>query len=374
MKFEDKICYINDLIKNIGKSKKTAIWGGGEHTAKLFEYTNVLNLNINYVIDKYNYGYNFFGFKVEDVESIDFCKVDCVIISSFKYQEEIVRFLVDKLKFKGQVLKLYNNKEKKVFYKLPSNKVYDDRIQYIGNYKNWGDAQNDSGGYDSEQIFKKVVEASKKVVNGECVYERDSVLFYKKEYSFNIITPIIMCASVNNSEVNVIDFGGSLGSTYFQNREFLKGNIKSIKWNILEQNHFVKYGRENIKDKNLEFHYDIDKCFVKNKANVLILSSVLQYIAEGRELLKKLLDNNFEYVIIDRTLVSTEERIMVQKVPKSIYKASYPVRVFNEKNIIELFPNNYQIIYEFKSNVDEDIDIGDIVLESKGYILKAVKE
>ncbi len=42
----------------------------------------------------------------------------------------------------------------------------------------------------------------------------------------------------NNNNLSVLDFGGSLRSTYYQNKTFLE-NLNSIEWSIVEQTHFL---------------------------------------------------------------------------------------------------------------------------------------
>ena len=47
----------------------------------------------------------------------------------------------------------------------------------------------------------------------------------------------------NNDKLNVLDFGGSFGTTYYQNRKFLK-HIKKVEWNIIEQKKIVQIAKK----------------------------------------------------------------------------------------------------------------------------------
>lgn len=71
-------------------------------------------------------------------------------------------------------------------------------------------------------------------------YERDSVLFYKKEYSYHLIS-FLLKAYIEDGELNVLDFGGALESSFFQNRDMLIDNIKNLNWYTVEQDNFVIY-------------------------------------------------------------------------------------------------------------------------------------
>src|SRR5688572_17179370 len=61
------------------------------------------------------------------------------------------------------------------------------RYGWFGNYSSWKQVCDEADGYDSDIIFEKTKQAILKVKSGEAVYERDSVIFDRKEYNFAII-------------------------------------------------------------------------------------------------------------------------------------------------------------------------------------------
>jgi putative methyltransferase (TIGR04325 family) len=143
---------------------------------------------------------------------------------------------------------------------------------------------------------------------------------------------------VDKGRLSVLDFGGSLGSTYFQNCKFLNF-IGDLSWNIVEQPHFVKTGMLYFQNEILHFYYDVVECVKKENPNVLILSSVLQYFEKPYDILDKLLSFNFPFVIIDRTLFQYKgyDRITIQRVPPRIYNASYPCWIFDYEKFLKFF-------------------------------------
>jgi len=145
-----------------------------------------------------------------------------------------------------------------------------------GNYKNWSEAKSRSTGYDQDLILEKVKASLLKVKNGEAICERDSVIFDKIEYSFPLLTSLLWIANVKGNKLNLIDFGGSLGSSYFQNKLFL--NNVDLTWNIVEQEKFVICGQEHFENNQLHFYKSIEDCIENTKPDVLLCSSVLQYI------------------------------------------------------------------------------------------------
>ena len=80
------------------------------------------------------------------------------------------------------------------------------------------------------------------VVDGRAAYERDSVLFEEVEYVWPLLASLMWVGARHLGSLNVLDFGGSLGSTYFQNRIFL-ATLPSVRWNIVEQPRHVEVGR-----------------------------------------------------------------------------------------------------------------------------------
>lgn len=222
---------------------------------------------------------------------------------------------------------------------------------WFGNYASWDEAEKECEGYSSLNILKKVGESVLKVRNGEAVYERDSVLFNEVQYSDGLIKAFN--DSIENDSLHIVDFGGSLGSTYFQHKQLFK-DLKDLKWAVVEQKHFVDCGKKEIEIDNLKFYYTIADSLKFQTNQVLLLSSVIPYFKEPYNLISDLLKYNFEYVIIDRTafIEGDKERITKQIVPEFIYKASYPAWFLNETKFKNAFINDYDLITEFDSGFD----------------------
>jgi putative methyltransferase (TIGR04325 family) len=214
---------------------------------------------------------------------------------------------------------------------------------FFGNYTCWEDAKTDSSGYDDDMILEKVKNSLLKVKRGEAVYERDSVLFDSIQYSWPVLASLLFVASKNKNRLNIIDFGGSLGSTYFQNAGFLK-HLEELRWNIIEQKNFFECGKKYFEDASLKFYTSTENCLKETKPSVVLLSSSLQYLESPYSFLEKLVSYDFDTIIFDRTtFLKDSERITLQKVPPGIYPASYPVWFLNEKKILSLLGKKYDL-------------------------------
>ena len=73
---------------------------------------------------------------------------------------------------------------------------------------------------------------------GKVIFERDSVLFDKKENNYPLLANVMYALSCfpRNECIDILDFGGSLGSSFFQNRDRLLGY--KYNWHIVEQVNF----------------------------------------------------------------------------------------------------------------------------------------
>lgn len=221
---------------------------------------------------------------------------------------------------------------------------------WSGEFESWEEAQKQCSGYDSSVILETCKAALLKVKNGEAVYERDSVIFDKIQYSFGLLAALEKAALEHHGELTVIDFGGSLGSTYYQNKEFLK-SCKSVTWCIVEQAHFVDCGKQFFEDDVLKFYHTMEACMAQHKPNVLVLSSVLQYLDKPYEWLAGFLQLEIPYIIIDRTAFvnAAHDVLTIQQVPNDIYKATYPAWFFAKQKLEAVLLKKYKLISYFDS-------------------------
>jgi putative methyltransferase (TIGR04325 family) len=237
------------------------------------------------------------------------------------------------------------------------NKILKRDIKIIGNYSSWLDAKNDSLGYDHKIIFDKSKESFSKVINGIAKYERDSVPFYSNNINYPLIKLLNSIYDKRKKTLNVLDFGGSFGSTYFQNLIFLK-NQNKFNWFVVEQKHIVNYVKNFKLNKNLFFSSSINN-FLKKNIDLVLFSSVLQYLSDPFYYINLLLKKKIKNFLILRTPFQiNKESIKVQVIPNHIYRATLPIRIFNENLFAKFFKeNNYSLKNNyFKSEMVDNIE------------------
>ena len=174
----------------------------------------------------------------------------------------------------------------------------------------------------------------------------------------------------NDGKLSVLDFGGSLGSSYYQCKDFL-GDIKKLRWSIVEQPNFVECGKQYFENEQLRFYEDIENCLKYEKPDVILLSSVIQYLEKPYDLIEYIIDSTFEYILVDITAFFKKnvcELITLQKVTPIIYNCSYPAWILNSENFLSYFLERYTLITDFPSLYSSDLER--IGAELKGFILK----
>lgn len=218
---------------------------------------------------------------------------------------------------------------------------------WFGDYPNWKAASDACMGYDDDAIFQKVCAAALTVKNGEAAFERDGVLFKEPQVDKNILKILIDIVHQYDGKLHILDFGGSLGSTYFQYLPLLKGI--DLKWCIVEQKHFVDYGKQFFENESLKFEYEVSASVEKYQPHLILVSSVLQYLENPYDWIETFANTQVPYLLIDLQPVTHQQkdRITRQIVPPSIYSASYPCHLLSEAKLKTALAANYQFIDSF---------------------------
>lgn len=227
------------------------------------------------------------------------------------------------------------------------------RFGWFGDYSSWDEVVKKAVGYDAQVILEKTLSSLLKVKRGEAVYERDSVLFDKKVYPFPLIAALLHISDLLGRPFSLIDFGGSLGSTYFQVKEFFPPSV-CRSWNIVEQPHYIEVGNRELSDDVLKFYSSIEECLVYENIDIVILSGVVQCLEKPYSFLENLLTYDFPYLLFDRTAFwkGDKDRLTLQIVPPEIYDASYPSWFFNENRFLKIIESKYSLIFDFPSYVE----------------------
>ncbi|MDP2136964.1 MAG: methyltransferase, TIGR04325 family [Candidatus Didemnitutus sp.] len=242
-------------------------------------------------------------------------------------------------------------------------------VAYHGDYPDFAAARADSTGYEDGVILERTRVALHKVLRGEAAYERDSVTFEKLELPYPLLALLLRVAAENLGRLSVLDFGGSLGSTYFLCRRFL-GGLPHVEWSIVEQPAHVALGQREFANQTLRFYPTIQDCRKERSPKVLLLSGVLQCLPEPWAFLKEAASEGFDWIIFDRTpfIEGAKDRLTIERVAPRIYPASYPAWFFSRDRLADNLPTGWEIVAEFDA-LDRQLLDG-VELTFKGLALR----
>jgi putative methyltransferase (TIGR04325 family) len=239
---------------------------------------------------------------------------------------------------------------KKILSLIKRNKVH---LSYSGPYSSWKIAEEKSVGIGSKYILQKVEKATKNVLNGKYLYERDGTNFNNFPKKYTLRTKLI---EIGIKDKVIVDFGGGLASSFISNRDILDGKVK--KYVVVEQQNFCKVGNKISQIHNLpvDFLDTLDKIYY---ADIIIFSSVLQYIENWKEIIHKTISLKPKFIIVDRQpFTFNKSEIFIQE-NDGYYKrkVSHPIYFIN----IDEFKSNfkdYSIEETWLSDFDPDDYMG----------------
>lgn len=242
-------------------------------------------------------------------------------------------------------------------------------LRFEGDYATWGQAQQASGADDSDAIARRVLQAELKVKTGEAADARDGVTFGEMQPAFPIIAALARVAACRSAGLRVLDIGGAFGRLYRQFKSFVPQC--RLAWWIVEQNSYVTLGKEHFQNAELRFFADLAEIEADQPVDVVLLSSVLQYLPDPYSLIGRIVASGVRHVVIDRTPCSALQRdiLCVQRVPPEIYKASYPCWIFSRARLMSAFGPRYAALASFADGSGR-WRAGAASFELRGFILE----
>lgn len=240
-----------------------------------------------------------------------------------------------------------------------------------GRFPDWEAACRDSTGYDRPAILQRLVAAAEEVAGSDGrKYERDGVVFTEPVTPFPLLTFLLLVAGRNGSRLTVLDFGGSLGSTYRQCQRFLS-HLTFLRWHIVEQSHIAAEGKLRFENDILRFHGSIEDALAEGRPDVVVLSGVLQYLEDPYKILARAVSSRPTLIVIDRSPFSEMEKdaFSLQVVADAIYPARLPFRIFGVNSLESSLLPAYRIVAAFDT-VDPDMMAGSVTVRFRGKVFE----
>ena len=186
---------------------------------------------------------------------------------------------------------------------------------------------------------------------------------------FNIPPMISLLMNINST---ILEIGGGLNPIHSYIRQSTGKKIKNI---VLERKDFVdgiKKNKLKNNEKFIKYVYSFNQIKIK-KINYVLFSNSIQYIANYKEILKKIFDFHPRYISINNTFFTSLKKDFYS-LQVNMYPSMFPNKFFSFDLIKKKFRNNgYKIIfmtrrkfvykYKFDLEKKEKIFISDILFE-----------
>ena len=248
---------------------------------------------------------------------------------------------------------------------------YDFRYGWHGNYASWEEASKQTTGYNADTIIDRVRTSALKVKNGQAAYERDAITYEQAPVYYPVLAALLYAASRNDNRLNVLDYGGSLGTLYYQHKKFLEG-IAELHWCIVEQPEFVTVGQEDFQDHQLHFFFSPEEAIAQYKPQVVLFESSLQYLPDPYVTVRGLMQYNIPFFLIDRIAFSPDgnDRLTIQKVPPAFYDASYPCWFPSRERFMDMMKEQYKLVGTFKGEYTFQLGLKEVEYEGMWFEIK----
>jgi putative methyltransferase (TIGR04325 family) len=230
-------------------------------------------------------------------------------------------------------------------------------IKYEYGFKNWSDAKAASIGYSEDSILQKISSQTVLMVESNSGWVRDGFYFNQVQINYEILS-FVALHSAKGQPLRVIDFGGGLGTSYFQNRNILEKFGIKVCWNIIEQPNFVAEGKLVLGSvPNLHFFETLTDASVTS-LDLVLFSSVLEYLEDSYQFLEEIMRLEMKPlgILIDRSPIDLidNEKYLVQNVEQSIHQAKLPLRILGQDRIVAILSSDYELLSDWVSSTQPD--------------------
>ena len=232
---------------------------------------------------------------------------------------------------------------------------------FSGDYATFEAAAAQCGdGYSSEEVVRKSLERAKTL-------QREAPIADSVEPHTLRLLGVLHALLKPQTQLRVLDFGGGLGTHYFRLRHLLPKGL-NVRWTVCETKVMADAGSKNFSNEELRF-VDSLEALNGETFDCVIASGSLQYVSEPERVLQQL-SKYSSTVVIDRVPLqqSGKSRVTIQKIPPSIFKASYPAWFFDEEMWVRTLKKFADISMTWTCPEDS-VFIDGTALSTKGYAL-----
>lgn len=213
-----------------------------------------------------------------------------------------------------------------------------------------GDDRGRGGGAEIERVLA----AARAVRTGCGAWERDGEVFAEPAVHEPLLAALRRVAASEGGRLALVDFGGALGSTWWQHRAELAP--LEVDWRVVELPALVAAGRREFAGGGLGFFETVDAATADGRPTAILFSGVLQYLENPWGALADAAKRRFRHVIVDRAgcLGGGAERdlLTVQHTPPEHGGGRMPCWLFARERLEAALGDEYERVSEWTEDFD----------------------
>lgn len=189
---------------------------------------------------------------------------------------------------------------------------------HVGDYASFDHALADSDGYDSTAVVDAMLAHRAGLAPSATLSQLEIRLL-----------AALLVAQDRLGSLRILDFGGGLGVHFLRLGSFLRVE----RWTVLELPRMAAAGAALGNPSPLRFATEIGD----ERPNLILASGALQYAPDPYERIAALRATGAEFFLIDRLPLLAKPRLTVQRVPREIYRGSFPAWFLGREQFLAAF-------------------------------------
>ena len=211
----------------------------------------------------------------------------------------------------------------------------------VGDYPDWETALRATGLYKPDMTA--LIDTVRRYRGGEGSFlnQYDPTA---RGVSYPLLAGLLTASVRSGGTLGVLDFGGSLGQTWF-GLEWTLRHLPSTVWCVVDQPECVAGARSVFQSDRLRFYTSADEAAAEHDLDTIVCSSTLQYLDEPYNVLRMLAGLGLPNLILDRTVISSTdtELFMRQHTPADMGGDVHPLRALSRAKLDAVLAGRYRL-------------------------------
>jgi putative methyltransferase (TIGR04325 family) len=241
---------------------------------------------------------------------------------------------------------------------------------WSGRYRDWEAAARACRKISLEGQRRACEWALGEVLAGRALFERDSLLQHQPITCWPLMLALCDLQARGTPQPTVLDYGGGLGSVYFQHRAWYAAD-RLVTWNVVELPEIAATGQRLVQDSQLRFFGSLEEAVHQKPPDLILAAGIMPMVPSPEALLDTLASLGASWVFLDRIPVTHrlgQTLITRQVVPRTIYEHESPFWFFDETSLLQMLSTRFRIVGASLSDFDDPVWVEGNHYQWRGYL------